>query len=61
MITLFYEVSVLNSEAKAFFDTLPLWLRENILQSGVRFNTRNELEDIARNFSSECREKPDNK
>ena len=51
----------MNSEAKAFFDTLPLWLRENILQSGVRFNTRNELEDIARNFSSECREKPDNK
>ncbi len=50
----------MNSEAKAFFDTLPNWLRENILQSGVTFNTRNELEAIARNFSAERREKPDN-
>jgi hypothetical protein len=43
----------MNSEAQAFFDTLPKWLRENILQSGVTFSTRNELEEIARNFSND--------
>lgn len=42
----------MNSEAQAFFDTLPKWLREEILQSGVQCNTRNELEEIARNFSA---------
>ncbi len=51
----------MNSEAQAFFDTLPKWLREDILQSGVQINTRNELEEIARNFSAEREEKPDNK
>ena len=51
----------MNSEAQAFFDTLPKWLREDILQSGVSFNTRNELEEIARNFSVEREEKPDSK
>ncbi len=43
----------MNSEAQAFFDTLPKWLRENILQSGVSFSTRNELEEIARNYSND--------
>ena len=42
----------MNSEAQAFFNTLPKWLREDILQSGVTFNTRNELEEIARNFTN---------
>ncbi len=42
----------MNSEAQAFFDTLPKWLREEILQSGVQYNTRNELEEIARNFAA---------
>ena len=46
----------MNSEAQAFFDTLPNWLRENILQSGVTFTTRNELEEIARNFSNDFNE-----
>jgi len=46
----------LNSDAKAFFDTLPEWLRENILQSGVQFNTRNELEEIAKKYSVESPE-----
>lgn len=43
----------MNSEAQAFFDTLPKWLREDILQSGAQFSTRNELEAIARNFSDD--------
>lgn len=43
----------MNSEAQAFFDTLPKWLREEIMQSGVRFETRNELEEIAKNFASD--------
>lgn len=42
----------MNSEAQAFFDTLPKWLREDILQSGVTFETRTELEEIARNFAN---------
>lgn len=42
----------MNSEAKAYFKTLPKWLREEILQSGLTYETREELEDIARNFSS---------
>jgi hypothetical protein len=42
----------MNSEAQAFFNTLPKWLREDILQSGVTFNTKNELEEIARNFAA---------
>lgn len=42
----------MNSEAQAFFNTLPKWLREDILQSGVNFNTKNELEEIARNFTA---------
>lgn len=46
----------MNSDAKAFFDTLPEWLRENILQSGVQFNTRNELEEIAKKYSVESPE-----
>lgn len=50
----------MNSEAQAFFDTLPKWLREDILQSGIRFNTRNELEEIARNFSQNQEEKGKN-
>jgi hypothetical protein len=44
----------MNSEAKAFFDTLPKWLREDILQSGVSFSTKDELEKIARNFSNQA-------
>ena len=48
----FIEVSKMNSEAKAYFKTLPKWLREEILQSGLTYETREELEDIARNFSS---------
>ncbi len=48
----------MNSEAEAFFNTLPKWLREEILQSGVNINTRNELEEIARNFAT-GREKAD--
>lgn len=47
----------MNSDAKAFFDTLPEWLRENILQSGVQFNTRNELEEIVRKYSMESSDK----
>ncbi len=50
----------MNSEAQAFFDTLPKWLREDILQSGVQFNTRNELEEIARNFAQNSEEKGEN-
>ena len=50
----------MNSEAQAFFDTLPKWLREDILQSGVTFNTRNELEEIARNFAEGMKENPEN-
>ena len=50
----------MNSEAQAFFDTLPTWLREDILQSGVKFNTRNELEEIARSFSQNVEEKGEN-
>ena len=46
----------MDKEAKAFFDTLPSWLRENILQSGVKLNTRNDLEEIARNFTDEYRD-----
>ncbi len=42
----------MNSEAEALFNTLPKWLREDILQSGVSFSTRNELEEIARNFAN---------
>ena len=49
----------MNSEAQAFFDTLPKWLREDILQSGVSFNTRNELEEIARNFAEGLEENPE--
>lgn len=49
----------MNSEAEAFFNTLPKWLREDILQSGVSFNTRNELEEIARNFTGGMEEKTD--
>ncbi len=49
----------MNSEAQAFFDTLPKWLREDILQSGVSFNTRNELEEIARNFAAGLEENPE--
>ena len=51
----------MNSEAQAFFDTLPKWLREDILQSGVSFNTRNELEEIARNFAAGTEDNPDQK
>ena len=47
----------MNSEAEAFLNTLPKWLREDILQSGVSFNTRSELEEIARNFSVNAEEK----
>ena len=47
----------MNSEAEAFFNTLPKWLREDILQSGVSFNTRSELEEIARNFATGMEEK----
>lgn len=47
----------MNSEAEALFNTLPKWLREDILQSGVSFNTRNELEEIARNFANGLEEK----
>ena len=43
----------MNSEAQAYYDTLPKWLREEILQSGVKFSTRNELEAIARNYSED--------
>lgn len=44
----------MNSEAKAFFDTLPKWLREDILQSGVSFETRNDLEQIAKTFTGKA-------
>lgn len=47
----------MNSEAEAFFNTLPKWLREDILQAGVSFNTRSELEEIARNFAVNAEEK----
>ncbi|MBQ4052165.1 MAG: hypothetical protein IJD09_00745 [Clostridia bacterium] len=47
---------MMNSEAEAFFNTLPKWLREEILQSGVNYNTRSELEEIARNFATGAEE-----
>ena len=49
----------MNSEAEAFFNTLPKWLREDILQAGVSFSTRSELEEIARNFAVSAEEKAD--
>ncbi len=57
---LFIEVILMNSDAQAFFDTLPKWLREDILQSGVSFNTRSELEEIARNFANDVGEPQSN-
>ncbi len=50
---------MMNSEAEAFFNTLPKWLREEILQSGVQCDTRNELEQIARNFAMGAENKKD--
>lgn len=45
----------MNEETQAYFDKLPHWLRENILQSGVSFSTRNELEKIAQNFLDDAK------
>ncbi len=43
----------MNNEAKAYFETLPKWLRENILQSGATVHTKNELEELVRSFSDQ--------
>lgn len=39
----------MDMEARAYFDSLPQMLKEQIVQSGVKLNTRQDLEAYCRN------------
>ena len=42
----------MNNEARAYFETLPEWMRDSILESGATFETRRDLEEIVRGYST---------
>lgn len=39
-----------NPEAKAYFDSLPLFVQESIMQSGANFNDIDQLKQCAQNL-----------
>ena len=46
------ELNKLSEEAKAFFDSLTPAMKENIMQSGAKLTTKNDLERFVQNSLS---------
>jgi len=46
------ELNKLSPEAKAFFDALTPAMKENIMQSGAKLTTKNDLERFVQNSLS---------
>ncbi len=44
------DISKFDSETKAYFDSLPKFLQENILQSDTQISCKCDLVDIAKNM-----------
>ena len=42
-----FDINMLDPEARLFFDSMDPLLQETIMQSGVEFSTREELENYA--------------
>lgn len=42
-----------NEQVKAYFDGLPAYVQENIMQASVPFNTLGEIEKFAQNIKGD--------
>jgi len=42
------DVSKFNEETREYFETLPIFVKESVMQSGLEINSREELEKCAK-------------
>lgn len=44
-----------SKEAQEYFDSLPVFVQESIMQTGVALNTKTDLEQCAKNMTQQSR------
>jgi|GEM_PF-5788387 len=42
------DISKFNEETRAYFETLPIFVKEGVMRSGLEVNSREELEKCAK-------------
>lgn len=48
--------SKFNEQTQSYFNSLPIFLKEDIMQSGVQFCSKKDMENLVQNLT---RQKPD--